>query len=235
MTTTFASLRAGTTAPAPLRRPRTSVWPYAGLLSGTTAGLSTMMLSMGRDTFDPDTIPTARFIVDHLNSELTMRIGGGLALVSVVSMIAFLVGLVRFAERLAPARESLLSVLRWASIALVGTAFIGVAMHYVAASSHPGSIDQNLYTTDATATVAVLADQLTCAVFLPGLVVMAVVAVLSLRNRVFARPVGAVVLVLAAASTVATLAIGLPYSAGLVFPLFALLIGAAGALSRKAV
>jgi hypothetical protein len=194
-----------------------------------------MMLSMGQDTFKSDDIPTAQYIVDNLNSETTMRIGGGLAFVSVVSMLVFLVGLLRFAERLAPARDSLVSVLRWASIALVGTGFVGVAMHYIAASGHPGSVDQNQYSTEASATVAVLADQLTCAVYLPGLVVMAVVGVLSVRSRVFARPVGVAALVLAAGSAGVTLAIGLPYSSGLVFPIFAVLIGAAGVFSRKAV
>jgi hypothetical protein len=45
--------------------------------------------------------------------------------------------------------------------------------------------------------------------------------------------VGAVTLLLAAASLAATLVIGLPCSSSLVYPVFALMVGVTGVLSRR--
>ena len=91
-----------------------------------------------------------------------------------------------------------------------------------------------MYTAEASATIAVLADQLATAAFLPGLAVMALVGVAAVRDRVLSRTAGVIALVLTVASTAATLAIGLPYSSSLVWPLFALVVGVAGIASRRA-
>ena len=77
-----------------------------------------------------------------------------------------------------------------------------------------------------------LADQLATAAFLPALAVMAVVGIAAVRDRVLPVGVGAVTLLLTAASVTATLVLGLPYSSSLVYPLFALIVGVAG-LSRR--
>ena len=90
-----------------------------------------------------------------------------------------------------------------------------------------------MYTREAAATLAVLSDQLASAAFLPALAVMALVGVAAVRARVLARGVGVVALLLTAASLAATLAIGLPYSSSLVYPLFALVVGVAGVLTRR--
>jgi hypothetical protein len=91
-----------------------------------------------------------------------------------------------------------------------------------------------MYTAEASATIAVLADQLSTAAFLPGLAVMALVGVAAVRDRVLARTVGVIALVLTTASTLATLAIGLPYSSSLVWPLFAVAVGVAAIAARRA-
>ena len=65
-----------------------------------------------------------------------------------------------------------------------------------------------MYTPEASATIVVLADQLFTASFLPALAVMAVVGVAAVRDRVLPVGVGAVTLLLAAASLAATLVLG---------------------------
>jgi len=92
--------------------------------------------------------------------------------------------------------------------------------------------DPAMYTPEASATIAVLADQFASAAYLPALAVMTVVGVAAVRDRVLPVGVGAVTLLLAAATLAATLVLGLPYSSSLVYPLFALVVGAAGLLSR---
>jgi len=63
--------------------------------------------------------------------------------------------------------------------------------------------------------------------------VMGLLGVAALRDRVLAPAVGAVALLLTAVSLAMTLALGLPYSSALVYPVFALVVGVAGVLSRK--
>ena len=124
--------------------------------------------------------------------------------------------------------------MRWASIAFLATGSLGVMIRYIAGGGVPGGTDVAMYTREAAATLAVLSDQLASAAFLPALAVMALVGVAAVRDRVLARGVGVVALLLTAASLAATLVIGLPYSSSLVYPLFALVVGVAGVLSRKA-
>lgn len=229
MTTVAPAPTATTTTPA-----RRTPWPYAALASGLAFGASTMFLAQGEGTFSGAPSPvTASFIVDNLNGAGVVQLGGTLALVGLAASLVFLLGLTRFHARHAPRREDLVEALRWCSIAFLGTGGIGVVMHYVAAGGVPGGIDEAFYTPEASATIAVLADQLSFAAFLPGLAVMAVVGVLAVRDRVLPLGVGIFALVLAAASTAATVALGLPYSAGLVWPLFALVVGVAGIASRR--
>ncbi|MDN5749956.1 MAG: hypothetical protein L0H64_15810 [Pseudonocardia sp.] len=230
MTTVAPAPTATTTTPA-----RRTPWPYAALASGLAFGASTMFLAQGEGTFagGAPSPATASFIVENLNSGAVVQLGGTLALVGLAASLVFLLGLTRFHARHAPRREGLVEALRWCSIAFLGTGGIGVVLHYVAAGGVPGGIDEAFYTPEASATIAVLADQLSFAAFLPGLAVMAVVGVLAVRDRVLPLGVGIVALVLAAASTAATVALGLPYSAGLVWPLFALVVGVAGIASRR--
>ena len=212
-------------------RPRGTVWPYAGIISALASGAAGMVLSQGPGTFRAEGgQPDTAFILANLTPELPVKIGAGLHLLGVAAAFAFLFGLTRFVGRHAPRSAE---PLRWASIALLATGSSGAAIRYIAAGGIPGAMDSAMYTPEASATVAVLADQLSFAAFLPALAVMAVVGVAAVRDRVLPVAVGAVTLLLAAASLAATLVLGLPYSSGLVYPLFALMVGVAGMLSRR--
>jgi hypothetical protein len=228
MTSTAAPVVTAHVAPV---RPRRTVWPYAGIVSALAVGAGGVLMAQGPGTFrgeggQPDT----DFILANLTAELPARIGAGLHLLGIVAAFAFLLGLTRFVAAHSP---RLAEPLRWASIALLATGSLGVAIRYIAAGGIPGAMDSPMYTPEASATIAVLADQLFTASFLPALAVMAVVGVAGVRDRVLPVGVGAVTLLLAAASLAATLVLGLPYSSSLVHPLFALTVGVAGLLSRR--
>jgi hypothetical protein len=150
-----------------------------------------------------------------------IRIGAGLGLVAVIATTVFTLGLVRRAGD----RGGWAEALRWSSIALLATTAIGVLMRYVAAGGAPGGIDQAFYSTEVSATAAVLADQMSTGAYLPALGVMACAGMLALRGAVLPKAVGIVALVLACVSLAATLGLGLPYSSSLVFPVFALVAG----------
>lgn len=240
--TTLAERPRTTPSAAPVaepRRPRQSVWPYAGLLTAVAGGASTFFLAVGKGAYDAandskaDNIE-ASTVLDNLSNHTNQMIGGGLAVVAGLAALVFVIGLARFAGHFAAGRHTLLTALRWSGAALFGTTAIGASFRYIAAGGHPDGIDHKFYTEDAVSTLSILADQVAFAGYLPALVVMGVTGILSLRDRVFPRAVGAVAVVLAAGSTAATLVLGLPYSSGLVFPLFALLIGIAAVASRKA-
>jgi len=235
MSTTAAPVSHRAATPEPVRTPRRSAWPFAGLASGLAFGFAGSVMSQGQALFDaPAATPSAQFVNETLTPELTVRIGAGVALLGLALSLPFLLGLTRFVARQAPQRERLVEALRWSSIAFLATGAIGVVIRYIAAGGVPGAMDSSMYTAEASATIAVLADQLAPAAFLPGLAVMALVGVAAVRDRVLARTAGAITLVLTTASTAATLAIGLPYSSSLAWPVFALVVGVAGVASRRA-
>ena len=215
-------------------RPRRSLWPYAGIVSALASGASGVALVQGPGTFrDTGTWASTDLVVANLTSALSIRIGAGVALLGLVAAFAFLLGLTRFVARHAPLRGGLVEAMRWASIAFLATGSLGVMIRYIAGGGVPGGMDVPMYTREAAATLAVLSDQLASAAFLPALAVMALVGVAAVRDRVLARGVGVVALLLTAASLAATLVLGLPYSSSLVYPLFALVVGVAGVLTRR--
>jgi hypothetical protein len=239
MTSTIHPAHAATPAAAPaaaepIRRPRTTIWPYAGLVSAVSGFGSVSLLSQGSGQFKADKVPTTQFILDNLNDATVIKLGGAAALISVVAGMLFLIGLTRFVEALVPGRRNLHTAMRMSSTAFVATASIGVMMRYVIAGGAKGGIDKNLYTHDAVATLSALCDQIACASALPVLVVMALVGWVGFRDRVLARPVAVAALLLAAVSTAATLVLGLPYSSYLVYPVFAAIVGVNGIASRRA-
>jgi hypothetical protein len=215
-------------------RPRRTAWPYAGVVSAVASGASGVLLVQGPGTFtDGTTWATTDRVVTNLATASTAKLGAGLGLLALVAAFAFLLGLTRFVARHAPLRGGLVEAMRWASIAFLATGSIGVTIRYVAAGGVSGGIDVAMYTREAAATLAVLADQLSTAAFLPVLVVMALLGVATLRDRVLTPAVGVFALLLTAVSLGMTVVLGLPYSASLAYPLFALVVGIAGLLTRR--
>jgi hypothetical protein len=232
MTSLAAPVAATHAAPA---RPRRSLWPYAGIVSALTAGASGAVLVQGPGTFrDTATWATTDFVVANLTPAVTIRIGAGVALLGLVAAFAFLLGLTRYVARHSAAHSGSVEAMRWASIAFLATGSIGVVIRYIAGGGVTGGTDIAMYTRESAATLAVLADQLASAAYLPVLAVMALVGVAAVRDRVLPRTVGVVALLLTAASLAMTLGLGLPYSASLAYPLFALVVGVAGTLTRRA-
>lgn len=222
-------------APAEPVRPRNTIWPYAGVVAGVAGVAGGMLLAQSQDAFEDDFVATTDSVYATMNSARSILVGGSVAFVGLVAGAAFLVGLIRHIHRQLPDRENMLGALRMGAAAFVGTSSIGVAVRYIASGGADGGIDEDFYSKEASTVLAVFGDQMAFAAMLPGLLVMGIVAFAALRHRVLPRTVGALTLVLTAVSVAMTLVLGLPYSAGLVVPLFLLLTGAAGIFSRKAV
>jgi hypothetical protein len=222
-------------ADRPLRRPRHTAWPYAGLVSAVSAATSLLFLSQGNKQFDLDSAPTTSFVLDNLHGATWIKFGGAMGLVSVVAGLVFLLGLGNFMQRLRPERTTVHAGMRVATAAFVASVSVGVMMRYIVAGGAKGGIDKNLYTHDAVSTLSSLADQLTTASYLPALIAMGLVGWVSLRDRILPRPVGVLALLFTASSLTATVALGLPYSSILDYPVFATVISIAAWFSRKAV
>jgi hypothetical protein len=231
MTSLAVPTSAAHAAPA---RPRRTIWPYAGVVSAAASVAAGLTLSQGPGTFQGgSTWATTDLVVANLSSAATVKLGAGLDLLGLAAAVAFLFGLIRFVGRNAPLRGGLVEAMRWAAIAFVATDSVGVMMRYIAAGGAPGGIDSAMYTREAAATLAVFADQLTTAAYLPVLGVMGLLGVAAIRERVLAPVVGVVALLLTALSLGMTLVLGLPYSSSLAYPLFALVVGVAGMLTRR--
>jgi hypothetical protein len=218
-----------------LRRPRHSVWPYAGIVSALSAATSLLFLSQGEKQFDIDHTPTTRFVLDSMHDATFIKFGGAVGLLSAVAGMFFLLGLGDFVQKLRPGRSTLHAVMRVSASAFVASVAIGVMLRYIVAGGAKGGIDKNLYTSEAVSTLSSLADQLTTASYLPALIAMVAVGWVSVRERILPRVVGVGALLLATASTTATVVLGLPYSSILDYPVFAVLISVTALFSRKAV
>lgn len=223
------------TADRPLRRPRHSAWPYAGVVSALSGASSLLFLSQGNEQFDHHDTPTSKFVLDNMHDATFIKIGGGLGLISAVAGLIFLLGLGNFMERLRPERTTAHAAVKAATAAFVASVSIGVMLRYIVAGGADGGIDPNLYTKESVSTLSALADQLTTASYLPALIAMGIVGWVSFRERLLPRPVAAGAMLLTAGSTTATVVLGLPYSSIMDYPLFALLISITAFFSRKAV
>lgn len=102
----------------------------------------------------------------------------------------------------------------------------------VATTMHVGASLAAVTATDSTA-LAMLGSQMQLAGWLPGCVVTGVVAHASLRRRLLVRWVGALLALLTLASAGATLALGLPYSSGLIVPVCLTVLSAALLRQRR--
>jgi len=218
-----------------LRRPRHSVWPYAGVVSALSGATSLLFLSQGGAQFAIDHVPTTKFVLESMHGATFIKFGGAMGLLSAVAGMFFLLGLGDFVQKLSPRRTTVHAIMRVSASAFVASVAIGAMMRYIVAGGAKGGIDKNLYTHEAVSTLSSLADQLTTASYLPALIAVASVGWVSVRDRILPRLVGAGALVLGTASTCATLVLGLPYSSIIDYPLFALLISITALFSRKAV
>ncbi|MEX5712472.1 hypothetical protein AB1484_30420 [Parafrankia sp. FMc6] len=216
-------------------RPRRSDgrWPLAGAAAAVLGALGSFVLG-----WDPDegitqagTDAIYREAGEHGS---VIRAGASLGFVAVAALIVFAAGFTRALGRRAP--DSLaVPVMRTAFGAAAACLIFAFGLKHVLAGGVPGGIDDNFYTPADVEVFSVLVSQMQYAAWWGVMLAAAAAAVLAFSGpRVLPRWFGAVSVALSGISIGATLLVGLPYSAGLLAPLWLLAAAVAAYRIRPA-
>lgn len=201
-------------------------WPIAGIVAGI-AGIAATFLGPAFIT-DPGVYaagPEAVFA--ELGGARLAQLGAAAGYLTAVLLVPFGMGLVRTLARRVPEQLGLvvgMAVALATGVATITSAFI---MKSVLASGLPGGIDASFYTHVDTAVVNTIAGQVQYAGFLPIVAAAGIFAVLAVRHGAMQRWVGLFSGFVATAVALVTVALNLPWSAGLVAPLWLVAVSVA--------
>lgn len=151
----------------------------------------------------------------------TIMIGASVGFVSVLALLVFAAGFTRLAARRAP--DSLaVPAMRLSFAGAVGCLLFGFGLKHALAGGAPGGIDAGFYTNTDVEVLGLIVSQMQYAAWWGVIAAAACAAVLVFAHRVLPTWFGVVSVVLATVSIGATLGVGLPYSAGLLAPVWLL-------------
>lgn len=201
-------------------------WPLYGILAGV-ASLVTPVLNAPfvRDTAVYAAGPEAVFA--ELTGARLTQVGAFVGYATCGLLIAFAIGLVRTMQRRAPRARDLVLGLGIALTAGVTTLAGGSMWKSVLASGLPGGIDAAYYSQVDVAVINTIEQQMIYAAFVPFVAVMAITAALVLKHGVLPRWTGLLSAFFAGAVSLVTLALNLPWSSGLVTPLWLIALSVA--------
>ena len=221
-TSTTASIPTTSTDPtaqSDVRRSLNGLWPLAGAVAAVASGAFALYSS----TYIEDDVAAAgsAAVYDHIAGEGTLlHIGIVTGFTAMVALAVFAAGFVRF---LAARDQSGSLAVPVAGIGLgvtVATVAVAASIKAIVRGGLPSHGDHRMYTEESVATLQILIDQFQYAAFWGMTLVMGAVVVLSLVHRVLPRWYGALSAVFTLFVVLMTGLGGLPYSAGLVTPLF---------------
>jgi hypothetical protein len=205
---------------APLHR---SAWTWAGLVAGVAGALGTLVLNAAVPT-EEQTDAGVEAVYQTLDDQGAVRLGASLGFLAAYALVVFAVGFSRHVARRSPADSSLPAIVKLGLTTGVGTLIIGFGLKAAAAGGMPGGIDESFYTHTDSTVISTIAGQMQWVGWQGVAIAMAAVAVGAFRHRVVPRWVGAVAGLFSTFVVVFTLALALPYSAGIVAPIFLVLL-----------
>lgn len=208
-------------------------WPLAGIAAGVAAIASLTVLNAPFLSDEAVYRAGPEAVYAELSGQLLTQLGAAAGYLAAALLVPFGIGLVRTLARRAPERLGLVIAVALALAAGVATTVSAYAMKSVLASGLPGHGDNAFYTHVDTAVTYTISGQLQYAGWLPVVGAAGIVGVLALRYRVLPRWLGAFSALIAVAVTVVTVAFNLPWSSGLVAPLWLIATSAAALRLRR--
>lgn len=217
-------------AARPLHR---TFWPYAGLAAGLLGFVSTTV-TVNPFPSEEEAKGGIEAVYAGLGSATTTRIGSALGFLATYLLLMFAIGYVRHLRARAPQGSTIPTLVQMAMTAGAGAMFIGYGMKAAAAGGLEGGIDAAFYTHTDTVVINTLAGQVVWVGWQGVALAMAVTAVAALRHRMVPRWVGAVGALFSLFVFAFTMVLALPYSAGIVAPVFLVLLPIALLTSKAA-
>jgi hypothetical protein len=219
--TTTGSTGAGTrpVARSEVRQSLDGRWPLAGAVAAVSAGAFALFSSTLLD--DEVAAQGSGAVYEAIaDSGTVFHVGIVTGFTAVVALAVFGAGFLRFLAARAPQGSLAEPVARLGLGATVATVAVAAALKAIVRGGLPSHVDHGMYTQESVATLQILVDQFQYAAFWGMTLVMGAVAVLSLAHRVLPRWYGALCALFTVFVVLMTGVLGLPYSAGLVTPLF---------------
>ena len=201
------------------RRALSGRWPLAAAGAGVTSAVFTMFTS--RFLTEAETAGGVAAVYAAVQDDGTRTHVGIVAAFLCVGFLAvFAAGFGRFLTARAPEGSLAASVARSGLSAAVATVALAASLKAIYRGGLPDHGDAGMYTEEAVVTFQILVDQYQWAAYWTIALAMGAVVVLGLRDRVLPRWYAWLSFVLTAFVLGMTGVLGLPYSAGVVAPVW---------------
>ena len=208
-------------------------WPVAGVAAGVAALASVTVLHAPFITDEAVFRAGPEAVYAELSGQLLTQLGAAAGYLAAALLVPFGIGLVRTLARRAPQRIGLLVAAALALAAGVATTVSAYTMKSVLASGLPGHGDNAFYTHVDTAVTYTIAGQVQYAGWLPVVAAAGLVGYLAWTERVLPRWLAGFSLFVATAVAVVTVAFNLPWSSGLLAPLWLVAVSATALVLRR--
>jgi hypothetical protein len=210
------STSTGTSSDA--RRALSGWWPFAAAGAGVTSAVFTLFSS--RFVTEAETAGGAAAVYAAVDGDgARTHVGVAAAFLCVVLLAVFAAGFGRFLAARAPGSLAA-QVARTGLTASVATVALAASLKAVYRGGLPDHGDAGMYTEEAVATLQILVDQYQWAAYWTVALAMGAVAVLALGDGLLPRWYGWLSAALTTFVLGMTLVLALPYSAGVVAPVW---------------
>lgn len=218
---------AAPTAPAQseARRALSGAWPLAALGAGVSTFVFTTLSSHWMNDASKEGVSGVFAAVEGDGGKTHLGIVAGF--VSVLLLAVFAVGFGRFLAARAPKDSVPAAVARLGLNVTVATVALAASLKAIYRGGLPDHADHTMYTKEAVVVLQILVDQYQWAAYWTLVLAMVAVAVLGLKDRVLPRSYAGASAVMALFVLGMTLVLGLPYSAGLIAPVWLVATGIA--------
>ena len=200
------------------------LWPLYGFAAGVAGNAATMFLSVNVSADEKKAGVDAVF--QALSTGHTkVAIGASLGFLATGLLVAFGVRLQRFVAQRVPKNSVIPASMLIALAGGVGAMIIAFGFKAMLAGAMPGGVDVNLNTSTDVTVLQAITDQLQWLCWQGVALMMAITAFASLKYRAVPRWIGTVSVIFSAFFIIFTLFLALPYSAGIVAPVWLVVAG----------
>ena len=199
-------------------------WPIAAFVAGPALVVFT---TVGAKYFEKDTTEQGNAAVYEQIKDLGtgQHVSMSLAFVGAIALALFAQGLVRFFDSRTPAGSGAGSLARLGVTSAVGLAVLIASVKAIYRGGLPDHMDSGMYTQDSVVTLHIFVDQLQYVALWPLTFAMLAAVALWFRHQTLPRWYGVLSGLMAGATVLMAVVLGLPYFAGLVGPLWVVASG----------
>ncbi|NHC46606.1 hypothetical protein [Motilibacter aurantiacus] len=225
VTVTAQPAAPGTAEPGGYAGPRRSVWAWSGVLAGVTGAVATAFTFTDPPESAVRSGPEAVYAA--LEGRGLVQAGASLGFVAVTALVVFAAGFVRHVEARLPGHSLVPAVLRTAFSGAVGALILAFSFKAMLAGGMPGGVDGSFTTEEDVSVLALLVSQGQWVGWIGVAIAMGASAYAALRLRALPRWTGAVGGLFGLFVAGFVLVLCLPYSAGVVAPVWLVLVSLA--------